>query len=115
MMKRCFLHVGFHKTATTSFQLTLQHNRKPLEQDGIFLPKFRGKKQKFSANHSGQIRDIFDEKAQDLWPCSDRSNRPTDKKQQTVQNHCQSLTRLLDEDHDILISGQGISTMPDNH
>jgi len=113
MMKRCFLHVGFHKTATTSFQLTLQHNRKLLEQDGIFLPKFRGKKQKFSANHSGQIRDIFDEKAQDLWPCSDRTNRPTDKKQQTVQNHCQSLTRLLDQDHDILISGEGISTMPE--
>ena len=113
MIKRCFLHVGFHKTATTSFQLTLQHNRKLLEQEEIFLPKFRGKKQKFSANHSGQIRDVFDENAQHLWDGSGQSNPSTDKKQQTVYNHCQSLSRLLDQDHDILISGEGISTMPE--
>ena len=112
-MQRCFLHVGFHKTATTSFQLTLQHNRKLLEQDGIYLPKFRGKKQKFSANHSGQIRDIFDEKAQHLWDGSNRRNPAKDQKQQTVQNHCQRLTQLLDQDHDILISGEGLSTMPE--
>ena len=113
MTKRCFLHVGFHKTATTSFQLTLQHNRKLLEQNGIYLPKLRGKKQKFSANHSGQIRDVFDEKAQHLWDRSNRSNPAKDQKQQTVENHCQSLTRLLNQDHDILISGEGMSTMPE--
>ena len=112
-MKRCFLHVGFHKTATTSFQLTLQHNRTLLEQDGIYLPKFRGKKQKFSANHSGQIRDIFDEKAKHLWDSSDRTNPAKDQKQLSVQNHCQRFTQLLDQDHDILISGEGMSTMPE--
>ena len=110
-MKHCFLHVGFHKTATTSFQLTLQHNRTLLEQDGIYLPKFRGKKQKFSANHSGQIRDIFDRKAKHLWDSSDRTNPAKDQKQLSVQNHCQRFTQLLDQDHDILISGEGISTM----
>lgn len=113
MKKICYLHLGFHKTATTSFQLTLKHNRKILEQDGILLPKLRGKKQKFSANHSGQIRDVFDEKAKHLWDSSDRSNPAKDQKQQTVQNHCQRLTQLLDQDHDILISGEGISTMPE--
>ena len=61
------MHLGFHKTATTSFQLTIQQNRKLLEQEGILLPKFLGKKQKFAANHSGQIRDVFDEKFQHLW------------------------------------------------
>lgn len=49
MVKTCYLHLGFHKTATTSFQLTLQHNRKLLEQGGIFLPKFEGKKRNFLA------------------------------------------------------------------
>ena len=113
MKKSCYLHLGFHKTATTSFQLTLQNNRKMLEQDGIYLPKFRGKKQKFSANHSGQIRDIFDPKAQHLWDSSHRSKPTKDQKQQTIQNHCQSLTELLNQDHNILISGEGMSTMPE--
>ena len=113
MKKICYLHLGFHKTATTSFQLSLQQNRKLLEQDGIHLPKFRGKKQKFSANHSGQIRDIFDQKAQNLWDSSDHINPAKDQKQQTVQNHCQRFTQLLEQDHDILISGEGMSTMPE--
>ena len=106
-MKCCFLHVGFHKTATTSFQLTLQHNRKLLEQDGIYLPKFRGKKQKFSANHSGQIRDIFDEKAQNLWDGSNRTN-PAKSKTTNRSKPLPALdVQLLDQDHDILISGEG--------
>ena len=113
MKKSSYLHLGFHKTATTSFQLTLQHNRALLEQDGIYLPKFHGKKQKFSANHSGQIRDIFDQKVQHLWDSSNRSKPSKDQKQQTIQNHCQSLTELLHQDHHILISGEGISTMPE--
>ncbi len=113
MKKICYLHLGFHKTATTSFQLTVQQNRKLLEQDGIYLPKFRGKKQKFSANHSGQIRDIFDQKVQHLWDSNYRSKPPKDQKQQTIQKHCQSLTELLNQPQHILISGEGISTMPE--
>ena len=36
---------------------------------------------------------------------------PNEQKQQTIQNHYQSLKRLLNQDHNILISGEGISTM----
>lgn len=113
MKKICYLHLGFHKTATTSFQLTLQHNRKLLEQEGIFLPKFRGKKQKFSANHSGQISDICDKRAQELWDGIDRPQPATDKNQQTLLSNCESLKQLLKQDHHILISGEGMSTMPE--
>jgi len=111
-MKRCFLHVGFHKTATTSFQLTLQHNRQLLEDEGIKLPCFRGKKQQFSANHSGQIRDLFDESNQWLWH-RNGPRAPTDApKQQTLLDHHHILTQLLEQHQDILISGEGISTLP---
>lgn len=111
-MKRCFLHVGFHKTATTSFQLTLRHNRQLLEHEGIKLPSFRGKKQQFSANHSGQIRDLFDESNQWLWNRNGPRD-PTDApNQQTLLDHHRTLTQLLEQDQDILISGEGISTMP---
>lgn len=112
MKKTCYLHLGFHKTATTSFQLTIQNNSKLLEQEGIFLPKFRGKKQKYSTNHSGQIRDIFDEKHEYLWDSNNSSKQPNDSRQQTIQGHCQSLAQLLNLEHDILISGEGLSTMP---
>ena len=111
MVKTCYLHLGFHKTATTSFQLTLQHNRKLLEQGGIFLPKFEGKKKKFSSNHSGQIRDIFDENAQLFWNSHNRFKPTTDKHSNSLHNHCHSLKQLLEQDQNILISGEGISTM----
>jgi len=111
MKKICYLHLGFHKTATSSFQLTIQNNSKLLEQEGIFLPRFRGKKQEYSTNHSGQMRDIFDEKFQHLWESTSSSKQTTDSKQQTIQDHCQSLAQLLDLGHDILISGEGMSTM----
>ena len=113
-MKHCFLHVGFHKTATTSFQLTLQHNRQLLEQEGILLPKFQGKKQRLSANHSGQIRDLFDINNKNLWKSNTFTHKPTDTKQKAIEEHCKSLTWLLKQHQDILISGEGISTMPKN-
>ena len=87
MQKVCYLHLGFHKTATTSFQLTLQKNRKQLKQAGIYLPKLRGKKQKFSANHSGQIRDVFAKKSQHLWDNTNRSKPPRDQQQQAIQKN----------------------------
>jgi len=113
-MRRCFLHVGFHKTATTSFQLTLQHNRSLLEQDGIYLPKFRGKKQKFSANHSGQIKDLFSKDIQHLWNRVGRLKSTDEHQHKSIEDHCRSLTELLNQNHDILISGEGISTMPEH-
>ena len=113
MQKVCYLHLGFHKTATTSFQLTLQKNRKQLKQAGIYLPKLRGKKQKFSANHSGQIRDVFAKKAQHLWDNTNRSKPPRDQQQQAIQNHYTNVKELLNQNHHILISGEGISTMPE--
>jgi hypothetical protein len=42
-----FLHVGFHKTGTTSLQDALNRNRKELQSQGIIYPKTR----KFRAQH----------------------------------------------------------------
>ena len=112
-MKRCYLHVGFHKTATTSFQLTLQHNHKLLEKEGIYLPKFRSKKQKFSANHSGQIKDLFSSEAQHLWANREISKKDNVSKKNALNDHFRSLGALLNQDQNILISGEGISTMPE--
>ena len=46
-MPKLFLHVGFHKTGTTSLQDILNRNRKELLSQGIIYPKTR----KFRAQH----------------------------------------------------------------
>ena len=46
-MAKLFLHVGFHKTGTTSLQDALNRNRKELQPQGIIYPKTR----KFRAQH----------------------------------------------------------------
>ena len=111
-MTICYLHVGFHKTATTSFQLTLNRNRKQLEKENILLPKFRGKTGEYSSNHSGQIRDIFDENAQHFWDGVESDNKLPDNQQIAIQEHCQSLTQFLNKKNNILISGETISCLP---
>lgn len=46
-MPKLFLHVGFHKTGTTSLQELLNKNRNDLIQQGLLYPKTR----KFRAHH----------------------------------------------------------------
>jgi hypothetical protein len=46
-LAKLFLHVGFHKTGTTSLQDALNRNRKELQSQGIVYPKTR----KFRAQH----------------------------------------------------------------
>ena len=111
-MKICFLHVGFHKTATTSFQLTIQHNSDLLKHEGIILPRFRSKTKGFSSNHSGQIRSLFNKDLQHLSNNSGISEKTRNNHQLTLQGHYDSLIQLLHSNHNILISGEDISCMP---
>lgn len=39
-MKKVYLHVGLHKTATTSFQLTCKKNKEKLSEQGFVYPLF---------------------------------------------------------------------------
>lgn len=111
-MKICFLHVGFHKTATTSFQLTIQHNRDLLKHEDIILPRFRSKTKGFSSNHSGQIKSLFGKDLQHLSNNSGSSEQTQDNHQSTLQGHYDSLNQLLNSNNNILISGEDISCMP---
>ena len=99
-MKHCYLHLGFHKTGTTSFQLTVRKNSNLLEEQGIILPQFHGKNNNISANHSGQIRKLFHAKTRNL------------SSQESISQYQKEFSKLLKEDRHILISGEGISTLP---
>ena len=113
MTKICYLHLGFHKTATTSIQLTCRNNAKLLKQGGIEQPRFLNEKNKISANHTGQIRDIFALNQagilhSDRHPGLDK-NRPNDN---TTAGHRHALITLLQSDRNIFMSGEGLPLMP---
>ena len=96
-MKTCFLHLGFHKTATTSFQNTCGANRQILENHGIIIPDFCTESGQLSFNHTFPIHNIYE--------------RPA--KQATYhQNNLRAWKKLLNSKQNILISGEGILKMP---
>ena len=57
-MKELILHVGFHKTATGSFQATCAKNRELLDDQGIYYPSF-SLVNKVTNNHSAPIASLF--------------------------------------------------------
>ncbi len=59
MNKTLYLHVGIHKTGTSSIQRTLFSNRVLLENEGYFYPKG------WNENHSGALQGMFSDD-----PCS---------------------------------------------
>lgn len=52
-IKKVYLHVGIHKTATSSIQDTLYNNRSLLEDEGYYYPK------SWKANHSEIFFNLF--------------------------------------------------------
>ena len=68
-MKTCFLHLGLHKTASSSFQQTCESNRELLAQQGLDYPLFsciHSKPNRLKINnHSVPLRSIYDSNPQD--------------------------------------------------
>ena len=62
-MKQVIIHVGFHKTATTSIQQSCSMNRDKLAERGFYYPKFhldqRLINNNFSINHSIPFYSLF--------------------------------------------------------
>ena len=75
-MKTCYLHIGFHKTATTTFQQICGGNRDELKKAGIFYPQFDYSPEKKSLQ---SFRPIIDDIQ--TWQCQSnkkeiRTNSP---------------------------------------
>ena len=58
MIKKIYLHIGLHKTGTTSIQNALSQNRASLYKMGYLYPEFRMGK-KCIANHSIPVYSMF--------------------------------------------------------
>ena len=109
-MKTCFLHLGFHKTATTSFQITCQKNQKILEGNGIIYPTFFTKAGDISSNHTLPIQDIFEKTQRKHFALVKEGKRPSSISESEHLN-INAWINLMKSDGTILISGEGILKM----
>ena len=111
MTKICFLHLGFHKTATTSIQLTCRNNSKLLKKNGIETPNFFNEKNKISANHTRQLRDIFSSSNKKLYNKIKHDQRKPDQSS-SLEGTIFEFLRLLHSTDHIFLSGEGIPLFP---
>ena len=111
MTKICFLHLGFHKTATTSIQLTCRNNSTLLKKNGVETPNFLNERNRISANHTGQLRDIFSPSNKNLYN-KVKHNQCKPGHSNSLESYIYEFQRLLDSTGHIFLSGEGIPLFP---
>ena len=105
-MKKCILHLGFHKTGSTTFQQTCGASREILNQNGFFYPKFSYPAEKGNLwNHSGPLKMIYKRGHAEI-PSKSIQKRERGKILHTNQTR---LLKALKSDQDLLLSGEGLS------
>lgn len=108
-MKEVILHVGFHKTATSSIQSTLFENRYDLT--GFCFPVFkRGSRE--IINHSVPFYSLYCDD-----PYSYQMNKTANDNisiEDVNESYKLQLISILDNNNKIIFSGEDISMLPEN-
>lgn len=107
-MKRFILHVGFHKTATSSIQQTLANNRGKLEQQGYTYLRFE-RDGKDVINHSIPFYSAFC-KHPELYHINIK-NGCGDSIAAINQDYLAQFDRFLALDSNVIVSGEDISVL----
>ena len=108
-MKEVILHMGFHKSGSSSIQTTCARNRNLLRKKGIHYPVFNYRNKKI-ANHSIPIYSLFTPAPQTFhinikWGVdADDVNRAYRKQ----------LDEILSDEDKIILSGESISALPED-
>ena len=115
-MKKLFLHLGFHKTASTSIQKSLAKNRDRLLDLNINYPIFSSKYAKphlkSIANHSLPVYSAFCENQEDYHLNKRFNIQATDK---SKSGFIAQLMAELEKEYDLFLSGEGISLLPNDN
>lgn len=114
MPKTCYLHIGFHKTASSSFQQACYKNRKLLEHSGIIYPVFECSQagRPAIANHSIPLASLFSRKPENLhqnirWGVSSNIKSVNASYQKTLAD-------AFDSNKNVLLSAERLSISPAN-
>ena len=114
LSKVCYLHVGLHKTASSSFQATCAKNKDLLQKSGLIYPIFSCEvaKKKRIKNHSFPIKSLFTENPADFghnkkWGVSGDID-------EVNSSYESQLTSYLASAGNLIISGEEISKLSSN-
>ena len=110
MSKIAFLHVGLHKTASTSFQLACAEQKDLLNQAGIAYPVFTCEEanQSYIVNHSIPLYSLFSSSPESYhinirWGIRDIEG--------CKASYSRQLSKALDESESIILSGEDVSLL----
>lgn len=101
------LHVGLHKTATSSIQKTLSSNRNVIKKLGLHYGYFTNHQGDLQANHSLPFRICFSEDYQSHSYFYDKAIAPRAERDRFIAQ----LNENLEHDEKIVFSGEGISIL----
>ena len=109
-MAKLFLHIGLHKTASSSFQLSCAGNHTMLQKQNVFYPLFRcpGTSYNKINNHSIPLFSIYTTQPES-YPINVRWG--VDDISAVNQSYTQQLQKALERDEDLLLSGEDIASL----
>lgn len=108
-MKRFILHVGFHKTATSSIQKTCSKNQKILDRQGYLYPYFYNSFGHELVNHSIPLYSAYCKKPE-LYAVNIKSGE-TNRIAEVNARYLNKFDEILREDRHVILSGEDISVL----
>ena len=110
MSKPIYLHLGLHKTATTSFQATCAKNRDELLRQGFHYPLFICGESAIAPfdNHSIPLFSLFSSYPE-RYPVNIRLG--INNLEETHQLYREQLQAALSSEHDLILSAEDISSL----
>ena len=113
MAKSLHLHLGLHKTATTSFQATCSKNRDELLKQGFLYPLFSCGDNAIPPfdNHSIPLFSLFSSEPE-RYPVNIRLG--LNNLDETHQLYRDQLQAALSSEHDLILSAEDISSLEIN-
>ena len=105
--KKIVLHVGLHKTASTSIQEILAQSRHSLKKQGWSYPLYSDGNKKGITNHSNLLYTLFEEQTNSYIP-----NLKSGLNKQALHKRFKIiLMRELESNYNIILSGEDVCAM----
>ncbi len=106
-----YLHVGLHKTATTSIQLSLARERERLAAHDLSYVRFENADGTEMANHSTPMLAIFSDGNRPIREIAVSGRDPDAERNRHLATLNQAMAEAREKSHNLIISGEDISTM----
>ena len=104
---KLILHVGFHKTGTTSIQNALVKNESLLKKAGYVVPSFRDLNGRFVPNHGVVIRTLFDRDPEKFHVNIRLGINGLNQK----KDYLKQLESYQNSKEDLILSGEGVGVL----